>query len=65
MDMNRASVLTGRAGDRECIYSANQGSDVPAWEYSLTLPLPTETFTIAEAVKKADSSYQTAFFGKW
>ena len=64
-NLNRASVLTGRAGDRECIYSANQGAKQPAWEYTQTLPLPTNTFTIAEAVKKADDSYQTAFFGKW
>eukprot|EP01083_Nonionella_stella_P090311 252316_1 len=54
----RASVLTGRNGDRECIYSANiKGSQ--------TMPLPTSTFTIAEAVKKANPSYQTAFIGKW
>eukprot|EP00484_Ammonia_sp_Unknown_P011701 CAMPEP_0197058720 /NCGR_PEP_ID=MMETSP1384-20130603/110592_1 /TAXON_ID=29189 /ORGANISM="Ammonia sp." /LENGTH=484 /DNA_ID=CAMNT_0042493575 /DNA_START=15 /DNA_END=1469 /DNA_ORIENTATION=+ len=29
------------------------------------MPLPLSTFTIAEAVKKADVGYQTAFFGKW
>eukprot|EP01084_Bolivina_argentea_P320626 556341_1 len=63
----RASVLTGRNGDRECIYSANTAGKghQSAWEVSSVLPLPTNTFTIADAVKKADSTYQTAFFGKW
>lgn len=47
----RASVLTGRTPNRDCIWSANTGH----------LPLP--EFTIMEAAK--EKGYATSHFGKW
>eukprot|EP01083_Nonionella_stella_P208601 756885_1 len=61
----RASVLSGRTPNRECIYSANGCGSDPAWSCSEGMPFPNSTFTVAEAVKKANPKYNTAFFGKW
>ena len=62
---SRASVLTGRTGDRDCIYSPNICSGIAAWECSQTLPLSTKVFTVAEAAKKSKYEYQTLLIGKW
>ena len=61
----RASVLTGRTGDRDCIYSANQCSGIAAWECSQTMPLSDRVFTVAEAAKKSEYEYQTLLIGKF
>ena len=62
----RASILSGRTPNRECIYSANGCGNEPAWSCSEPHAFPNVTFTIAKAVKKvSNANYQTAFFGKW
>eukprot|EP01083_Nonionella_stella_P138095 420230_1 len=61
----RASLLTGRTGDRDCIYSANQCSGIAAWQCSQTMPLSQRVFTAAKAVKKSNYDYQTLLIGKW
>eukprot|EP01084_Bolivina_argentea_P286199 490938_1 len=61
----RASVLTGRTGDRDCIYSANICSGIAAWECSQTMPLSDRVFTCAEAAKKSIYEYQTLIIGKF
>ena len=57
----RASALTGRTPDRDCIDGAEGGGQMPAscpdkW------PLPPTTFTIAEAAKR--KGYATLHLGK-
>lgn len=59
----RSALLTGRTPDRECITSAEGCGQQPAWKCKDSLPLPPETFTIAEAAKKAN--YSTIHIGKW
>jgi len=61
----RASILTGRTPNRDCIYDANGCGSLPAWNCSEPMPLPLSVFTIAQAVKKAYNNYSTALFGKW
>jgi len=59
----RASFLTGRTPDRECIYTAEGCGQQPAWECDDQLPLPPQVFTAAEAAKQA--GYSTLHLGKW
>eukprot|EP01083_Nonionella_stella_P178467 630487_1 len=67
----RASTLTGRSPNRDCVYSANGCGSQPAWLCSEPMPLPLSTFTIAEAAKKYNKLYDpskpytTSIFGKW
>ena len=61
----RASFLSGRTPNRECIYDANGCGSKPAYNCTEPMPFPQSTFTAAQAVKKANPNYNTAFFGKW
>lgn len=62
----RASVLTGRTADRDCVYDPNSNcGGIPAWECSVYFPLSPSLFTVADAVKKSGFGYQTLFIGKW
>ena len=59
----RASALTGRTSDRECIGGAEGCGQEPAWSCNTAKPLPPTTFTVAKAAKKA--GYSTIHIGKW
>ena len=60
----RATVLTGRNHFRDCVDYVYGCSDmtecVPNFEFA-----PQRTFTIGDAVRKADLNYQSWFGGKW
>ena len=62
---SRASILSGRTPIRDCVFAVNHCGSAPAESCSETMPFPNNTFTIANAVKKAYSGYRTAMFGKW
>ena len=57
----RASALTGRTSDRDCISGAEGCGQKPAWSCADHLPLSPRTFTIAEAAKK--QGYATLHVG--
>jgi arylsulfatase A-like enzyme len=59
----RASVLTGRTSQRECIFGAEGCGQQPAWRCADKMPLPPTAFTIAEAAKQR--GYATVHVGKW
>ena len=48
----RASALTGRTSNRECVGGAEGCGQSPAWNCGDNLPLSPRTFTIAKAAKK-------------
>ena len=59
----RASVLTGRTSDRECIDKAEGCGQTPAWTCPDNLPLSPRTWTIAKAART--QGYATIHVGKW
>ena len=59
----RASALTGRTSDRDCISTAEGCGQEPAWSCPDNLPLSPRTWTIAEAAKA--QGYATIHIGKW
>jgi len=59
----RASALTGRTSDRDCISTAEGCGQEPAWSCPDNLPLSPRTWTIAEAAKA--QGYATIHVGKW
>ena len=59
----RASVLTGRTSERECIYGAEGCGQAPAWRCADRMPLPSTIFTLATAAKM--KKYDSIFVGKW
>ena len=61
---SRASVLSGRTANRECVYHPN-GCGGHSWKCTQPMPLPHSTTTIADVVKFANPNYKTKFFGKW
>ena len=58
----RASALTGRTSNRECVGGAEGCGQSPAWNCGDNLPLSPRTFTIAKAAKK--KGYATLHIGK-
>ena len=61
---SRASVLSGRTANRECVYNPNSCGH-STWKCNQEMPFPNTTFTVADAVKFGYNGYKTAFFGKW
>ena len=65
----RASLLTGRTNDRDCINFALDCADedpAPNCAMGKTGALPWEEFTIAKAAKQSKlGDYATVFLGKW
>ena len=59
----RASALTGRTSDRECISGAEGCGQEPAWSCADNLPMSPRTWTIAKAAKA--QGYATLHVGKW
>jgi arylsulfatase A-like enzyme len=59
----RASSLTGRTSDRDCIGGAEGCGQEPAWKCANNLPLSPRTFTLAKAAKS--KGYATTHIGKW
>ena len=59
----RASSLTGRTSDRDCIGGAEGCGQAPAWKCANNLPLSPRTFTLAKAAKS--KGYATMHIGKW
>ena len=61
----RASILTGRTPNRECIWSAEGCGQQPGWSCVDPLPLPNTVFSIADAVRKSGKNYSSLHVGKW
>ena len=59
----RASSLTGRTSNRECVGGAEGCGQEPAWTCANNLPMSPRTFTIAKAAKA--KGYATTHIGKW
>jgi arylsulfatase A-like enzyme len=66
----RASLLTGRTPDRECVFNAEGCGQLPAWACVNPQPFPggwavgaSEIFTAADAA--AAAGYATLHAGKW
>ena len=59
----RASILSGRTPDRECVFNAEGCGQEPAWSCINPQPFPASVFTVADAVKQA--GYSTLHAGKF
>ena len=59
----RASILSGRYADRDCVSGANAKYDLPGRDYRETFPFRINMPSIARTAKNV--GYRTAFFGKW
>jgi arylsulfatase A-like enzyme len=59
----RASLLTGRSPDRECVFNAEGCGQQPAWSCVDPMPFPASVPTLARSL--AGAGYDTMHFGKW
>ena len=60
----RASILSGRSPDRDCIFTAEGCGGRPAWTCPQSMPFPAANiYTVAQAAREA--GLRTIHVGKW